>query len=67
MSNLDRHRLIDLHPVGKMAEPVQTPIDVLVTAAALLERHAPTSSEARACADRLRLMVRQLAAAQGGR
>ncbi len=63
--NIDKHGSRDLVPKGKvLAEPRETPPDLLMLAAALLEHHGAASSECRACAGRLRALVRQLAAAQ---
>jgi hypothetical protein len=64
MPHLDHDARRRLRVTGELVEPGQSPIDVLLLAASLLEQHAPTSSEARACADRLRKMVRALAAAR---
>mgnify|MGYP000648686631 CR=1 FL=1 len=59
--SFDRHAARDLNPPRKLAEREQTPIDVMLTAAALLETHGPQSSECRATAERLRRLSRALA------
>jgi hypothetical protein len=68
MSNYDTHAGRDLHPVGRrLAEREQSPVDLLLLAAGLLEQHGHASSECRSTADKLRRLVRSLAAAHGGR
>jgi hypothetical protein len=62
--SFDRHALRELAPKRRLVEREQTPADLLLLAAALLETHGPQSSECRATADKLRRLVRQLAAAE---
>ena len=64
MSTLDRHANAALPRARHLTEREETPVDLIQTAAALLEQHGPQSSECRATADRLRRLVRALAAAQ---
>lgn len=60
----DARRLVD--PRRQLAEARETPPDLLLLAAGLLERHGAASSECRACAGRLRGLVRQMARASRG-
>jgi hypothetical protein len=62
VSTLDRRRIGELHRGARGIKRTESPIDTLNLAAVLLET-LPASSEARACADRLRRMARAMAAA----
>lgn len=65
MSTLDRHAARDLNPPRKLAEREQSPVDLLLLAAALLtDPSLPRSSERERVAERLRRLARALAAAE---
>jgi len=64
VSSIDRHANRDLLPPRKLAEPAQSPVDLLLLAAGLLDRHGAASSECRSTADRLRQLVKRLAVAE---
>jgi hypothetical protein len=60
--SFDRHAMRDLLPRHRqLADVPQSPADLLLLAAALLEQHGPQSSECRATAARLRRLSRALA------